>query len=54
MARPAFLAALARPALAQDEVRVLEVAVSLGQRGLAFHHARARLVAELLHIGGSR
>src|SRR3972149_2731007 len=39
-------------ALAQDQVRFLEIAVSRGQRGFAFHHARARLVAELLHIDG--
>ena len=37
-------------ALAQDGVRLVEVAVGLGQRVLAFHHARAGLVAELLHI----
>ena len=39
-------------ALAQDRVRLLEVAVRLGERVLALHHARARLIAQLLHHVG--
>ena len=37
------------PALAEDRRRFVEVAVRLAQRVLALHHARAGLVAELLH-----
>ena len=48
--RPAFFAALAEAALAQNRVRLLEVAVRLRQGVLALHHPRARLVAELLDL----
>ena len=37
-------------ALAQNRVRLVEVAVRLGEGGLALHHSRAGLVAELLHL----
>ena len=49
-ARPAFFAALARPRLRRIGVGFLEVAVRLREGGLALHHARAGLVAQLLHI----
>ena len=48
-----FLLRAGEPALAQNRRRLVEVAVRVGQRVLALHHPRARLVAELLHIGGS-
>ena len=51
MARPARLAACARPAFAEQRDRLLHVAVGFGERRLALHHARAGLVAELLHLG---
>ena len=44
-----LLGRLREPALAQERRRLLEVAVGLGQRRLALHHARAGRVAELLH-----
>jgi len=37
-------------ALPQNRIRFLEVAVGLSECGLALHHARARLVAELLDV----
>ena len=49
---PGLLGGARQAALPQNEVGLLEVAVGLGERGLAFHHARAGLVAELLHVGG--
>ena len=50
VARPAFFAALASPLLRKNGRGLLEVAVGLLERGLAVHHPRARLVAELLHV----
>ena len=47
---PGLLRGAREPALAQNRVRLLEVAVRLGEGGLALHHPRARLVAELLHL----
>src|SRR5260221_8948334 len=37
--------------LAKNRRRFLEVSVCFLERGLAVQHARARLVAELLHVG---
>ena len=45
---PRLFCGAGEAALPEDRVGVLEVALRLGQRGLALHHARARLVAELL------
>jgi hypothetical protein len=51
--RPAGLLCRARePALAQDRAGFFEAAVRFGQRVLALHHARACLVAQLLHHVG--
>ena len=49
--RPAFLAALAEALGPQPVDRGLHVAVGLVERRLAIHHARAGLVAQVLHHG---
>ena len=48
---PRFFRGGGEPSLAQNRVRFGEVAVRLGERGLALHHPDAGLVPELLHIG---
>src|SRR6185436_4942574 len=49
--RPAGLFGRRREAaFAEDRDRLVEVAVRLGEGGLAFHHARAGRVAELLYV----
>ena len=53
--RPAFLAALDRPFLRSQSTGGFDVAVGLGQRGLAVHHAGAGALAQFLHqSGGNR
>ncbi len=47
-----LLARAGEAALPQDRGRLVEIAVRLAQRVLALHHARAGLVAELLHHVG--
>jgi hypothetical protein len=50
-----FFRGTRQAALAQNGVRLVEVAIRFAQRVLAFHHPRAGLVAELLHVcGGDR
>ena len=50
VALPGALGRLRQPALAEERDRLFHVAVRFGQRGLALHHARAGLVAKLLHL----
>src|SRR3954452_14087747 len=47
-----FLGGLGQTLLAQPVDRGLHVAIGLGERGLAIHHARAGLVAQVLHHRG--
>ena len=44
-----LLRGLGKTLLAQPIDRGFEIAVGFGQRGLAVHHARAGLVAQVLH-----
>src|SRR5712691_9004911 len=47
---PGLLGRGGKATLAENGIRVLEVAVGFGERGLAFHHSCAGLVAELLDV----